>query len=58
LREKGLNAKNLYKESFFFTVGSVGRIKRFSLWSKRFADDEDVETEVLKSETTGFVALV
>jgi hypothetical protein len=31
-----------------FTVGSVYRVKRFSLDGKRFADDEEVETEVRK----------
>jgi hypothetical protein len=36
------------KKCFLFTVGSVCRLKRFSISGKIFADDEDVETEVLK----------
>jgi hypothetical protein len=31
-----------------FKVGSVCRVKRFSLGGKRFADDEGIETEVRK----------
>jgi hypothetical protein len=31
-----------------FTVGSVCRVKQFSVSGKRFADDEEVETEVRK----------
>jgi hypothetical protein len=34
------------KKRFLFAVGSVCRVKRFSLGGKRFADDEEVETEV------------
>jgi hypothetical protein len=34
------------KKYFLFTVGSVFRVKRFSLGGKCFADDEEVETEV------------
>jgi hypothetical protein len=29
-------------------LGSVCRVKRFHLCGKRFADDEEIETEVLK----------
>jgi hypothetical protein len=36
------------KKYFLCTVGSVFRVKRFSLGGKRFADDEEVETEVRK----------
>jgi hypothetical protein len=36
------------KKFYLFTAGSVCRIKRFSLGGKRFADDEEVETEVWK----------
>jgi hypothetical protein len=36
------------KKCFPFTLGSVCRVKRFSLGVKRFADDEEVETEVWK----------
>jgi hypothetical protein len=36
------------KKCFMFTVGSVCRVKRFHLGGKRFADDEEVETEVRK----------
>jgi hypothetical protein len=36
------------KKCFLFTVGSVCRVKRFHLGGKRFADDEEVETEVRK----------
>jgi hypothetical protein len=31
-----------------FMVGSICRVKRFHLGGKRFADDEEVETEVQK----------
>jgi hypothetical protein len=34
------------KKCFLFTVGSVCRVKRSRLGGKRFADDEEVETEV------------
>jgi hypothetical protein len=33
---------------FVFTVKRVYRAKRFSLGGKRFADDEEVDTEVRK----------
>jgi hypothetical protein len=36
------------KKCFLFAVGSVCRIKRFTTRCKRFADDEEVETEVRK----------
>jgi hypothetical protein len=36
------------KKGFLFTLGSVCRVKRFSIGGKRFADDEEVETEVRK----------
>jgi hypothetical protein len=36
------------KKYFLFTVGSVCRVKRFITGGKRFADDEDFETEVGK----------
>jgi hypothetical protein len=36
------------KKCFLFTVGSVCRVKHSQLSSKRFADDEEVETEVRK----------
>jgi hypothetical protein len=38
----------LIKKCFPFTVGSVCRIKRFSLGYKRLADDEVAEKEVWK----------
>jgi hypothetical protein len=44
----GLNAEDIHKEMFLFTVGSVCRVKRFHFGGKRFADDEEVETEVQK----------
>jgi hypothetical protein len=44
--QKGLNAKDIHKE--MFTLGSVCRVKQFILGGKRFADDEEVETEVRK----------
>jgi hypothetical protein len=36
------------KKYFLFTVGSVYRVKRSQLGGKRFADDEEIETEVRK----------
>jgi hypothetical protein len=36
------------KRCFLFKVGSVCRVKRFSLAGKRFADDDEVETDVQK----------
>jgi hypothetical protein len=38
----------LINKWFLFTVGSVCRVKRSSLGGKRFADDEEVVTEVRK----------
>jgi hypothetical protein len=46
--QKDTTRKTFVKKFYLFTVGSVCRLKRFSLGSKRFADDEDVETEVRK----------
>jgi hypothetical protein len=40
--------KDIHKECFRFTLGSVCCVKQFSLAGKRFADDEEVETEVRK----------
>jgi hypothetical protein len=36
------------KKCFLFTVGSVCRVKQFSLGGKRFVVDEEVKTEVQK----------
>jgi hypothetical protein len=47
LWEKGVNAKDIHKKYFLFTVGSVCRVKLFTAVS-RFADDEEVETEMRK----------
>jgi hypothetical protein len=44
---KGLSAKDIHK-CFQLTVGSVYRIKHFTKRGKRFADGEEVETEVRK----------
>jgi hypothetical protein len=44
--KKGHNAKDIHKD--IFTVGSVCHVQRFSLGGKRFAHDEEVETEVRK----------
>jgi hypothetical protein len=38
----------LIKKCFLFTVRSVCRVKPIRLGGKRFADDEEVETEVRK----------
>jgi hypothetical protein len=38
----------IIKKCFLFTVGSDKCVKRFSLGGKRFADDEEDETEVRK----------
>jgi hypothetical protein len=45
---KGLNAKDIHKKCFLFTLGNVCRVKRFRLGGRRFADDEEVETELRK----------
>jgi hypothetical protein len=42
---KGLIAKDIYKEIFPVTAGSVCRVKRFTTGDKYFADYEEVETE-------------
>jgi hypothetical protein len=44
--QKDLMQSIFIKKWFLFTVGSTGRIKRFSLGGKNFIDDEEVETEV------------
>jgi hypothetical protein len=44
--QKNLMQRVLIKKCFLFTTGSVCRVKRFT--SKRFAVDEEVETEVRK----------
>jgi hypothetical protein len=44
---KQLNAKDIHKEIFAVTVGSVCRTKQFSLAGKPFAEEE-VEMEVRK----------
>jgi hypothetical protein len=36
------------KNCLLFMVGSVCRVKQFSLGGKRFADDEEVETGIWK----------
>jgi hypothetical protein len=36
------------KKNFLFTMERVCHVKRFRLGGKRFADDEEVETEVRK----------
>jgi hypothetical protein len=38
--------RTIIKKCFLFTVGSDNYVKRFVLGGKRFADDEDDETEV------------
>jgi hypothetical protein len=40
--------KVLIKKCFLFTVGSVCRVKWFTSGGRRFADGEEVETEVRK----------
>jgi hypothetical protein len=45
---KGLDAKDINKEMSPVYGGSVCCVKRFPLGGKRFADDEEVETEVRK----------
>jgi hypothetical protein len=47
-REKDSMQRIFTKKCFLFTVGIVCRVKRFYLGGKRFADDEEVETEVRK----------
>jgi hypothetical protein len=48
LWEKGLNTNIFIKKCFLFTVGSVCGVKRFHFSGKRFAVDEEVETDVQK----------
>jgi hypothetical protein len=36
------------EKCFLFMLGSVGRVKRFHLGGKCFADDEEIDTEVRK----------
>jgi hypothetical protein len=59
---KGLNAKGNYKEMFPVCGGKcMSRKAVHNCVVKRFADDEEVETEVrkwLRRQTTGFDALV
>jgi hypothetical protein len=45
---KWLYGKDIHKEIFPVRVGSVCLVKRFTSGGKRFADDEDVETEIRK----------
>jgi hypothetical protein len=48
------------KKCFLFRVESICRVKRFSLGGKRFADDEEVETEVrnwLRQQSKDFCAV-
>jgi hypothetical protein len=40
--------KIFIKKYFVFMIGTVCRVKRFSLGVKRFADEEEVEMEVRK----------
>jgi hypothetical protein len=47
---KELSAKNNHKE--IFTMGSVYRVKWFSLGRKRFADNVKVETEMRNQNTS------
>jgi hypothetical protein len=47
--EQNDSMQRMFMEKYFlFTVGSVCRVKLFCLGGKRFADDEEVETEVRK----------
>jgi hypothetical protein len=45
---KGLIVWVFLKKCFLFTAGSVCCVKRFITGGKRFADDEEVETELRK----------
>jgi hypothetical protein len=45
---KELNAMDIHKEMFLFMLGRVCCVKRFHLGGKHCADDEEVETEVMK----------
>jgi hypothetical protein len=46
--EKNSMQKIFIKKRFLLTMGSVNRVKKFSLGGKHFADDEEVEMEVRK----------
>jgi hypothetical protein len=64
--QKDSMQKILIKKCLLFTVGSVCRVKRFSLSGKSLTDEEEVETEAwkwLRQQTedfyvVGFDALV
>jgi hypothetical protein len=45
---KGINAKDIHKEIFRVYCGKCLSRKAVHLCGKRFAEDEEVETEVLK----------
>jgi hypothetical protein len=53
---EGLNAKGVHKEMFLFAVGSVCRVSQ--LGSKRFANDQEFETKVLRQHSKHFFAAV
>jgi hypothetical protein len=60
---KGLNAKDIHKEMFPVCGGKCLSCKAVHIWiekrGKRFADDEEVETEVrkwLRQQSTDFCA--
>jgi hypothetical protein len=47
------------EKCFLFTVGSVCRVKQFSLGNKLFSDDEEVEAEIgkwLRQQSKDFYA--
>jgi hypothetical protein len=46
--QKDLLQRIFIEKCFLFTMGSVRRVKRFHLGGKRFAGDEEVETELRK----------
>jgi hypothetical protein len=46
--QKDSMQRTIIKKYFLFSVGSVCRVKHFTSGGKRFADDEEVETEVQK----------
>jgi hypothetical protein len=48
LLAKGLNANDIHKEMFLFTVGSCVSVNSSQLGGKRFIDDDGVEMEVRK----------
>jgi hypothetical protein len=48
-RAKKESMQRIFKNKcFLFTVGSISRMKRFTTECRRFADDEEVETEMRK----------